>query len=51
MIAAAKSEPEFTVSNPDAPISQDAIDIVAALLLDVVDGRDAAGESQRRPAG
>ena len=42
MIRAAHPLPDFAISNPEAEIPPEAIEAVAAMLLDLVEGEDRA---------
>jgi hypothetical protein len=44
MIRALRPLPEFKIPNPDAEIPSEAIEAVAALLLDLVEVTDEPGE-------
>jgi len=44
VIRQARTEPEFKVANPEAPVSQEAIDTVASFLLEIVDQQNRGGQ-------
>ena len=44
MIRAAKPLPEFDIANPTAPVPTAAIEAVAAMLLDLVEGAEEESE-------